>query len=129
MAAARPPGMLAAMGTIGIMRVGPPGGVPPERPITMGQAVGWVLVLSSMFWPRLFILGFWIFDEQLGDAFSSWVIPALGFLIAPWTTVAYAFMWGVSSDRVAGVEWLVVGAAVVADLLTWWGGRRLVKSS
>jgi hypothetical protein len=124
-----PPGaMLAPMGTIGIMRVGPPGGVPPARPLSMGQAVGGVLVLSSLFWPRLFILGFWIFDDQLGRAFSSWVIPALGFLIAPWTTVAYAFMWGMSSDRVAGVEWLVVGAAVVADLLTWWGGRRLLRS-
>ena len=93
------------------------------------RVVELVIIGSLHFWPRLFILGFWIFDEQLGDAFSSWVIPALGFLIAPWTTVAYAFMWGVSSDRVAGVEWLVVGAAVVADLLTWWGGRRLVKSS
>lgn len=72
-----------------------------------------------MFWPRLFIVGFWIFGSQLGDAFSSWVIPALGFVLMPWTTVAYAFMWGISSDRVSGWEWIVVGFAVILDLLTW----------
>jgi hypothetical protein len=127
MPGARPTGILTGMDSIGIMRVGPPGGVKPTPPVSMGQAVGAVFVASSLFFPRLFILGFWIFDDQLGRAFSSWVIPALGFLLAPWTTVAYAFMWGVSSDRVAGVEWIVVGAAIVIDLLTWLGMRRLLS--
>jgi hypothetical protein len=45
----------------------------------------------------------------------------VGFVILPWTTVSYAFMWGVSSDRVSGVEWIVVGAAFIVDLLTWAG--------
>jgi hypothetical protein len=90
-----------------------------ERPASAG--VTWFLIGSSMFWPRVFILAFWIFGSELGRAFSSWVIPAVGFVILPWTTVAYAFMWGVSSDRVAGVEWVVVGFALIADVLTWLG--------
>jgi hypothetical protein len=45
----------------------------------------------------------------------------VGFVILPWTTVSYAFMWGVSSDRVSGAEWVVVGAAFIVDLLTWAG--------
>ena len=96
---------------------------PPSRQGQSRSAGGVVLFLvgSAAFWPRLFILGFWIFGSQLGRAFDSWVIPAVGFVILPWTTVAYAFMWGVSSDRVSGVEWIVVGGAFVIDLLTWAG--------
>jgi hypothetical protein len=33
-------------------------------------------------------------------------------------------MWGVSSDRVYGVEWLVVGVALIVDLVTWAAARR-----
>jgi hypothetical protein len=110
--------------TLGIMEIGPPPG--HERTVSRETSVmGWFLALSSMFWPRLFIIGFWIFGSELGKAFSSWVIPAAGFVIAPWTTVAYAFMWSVSSDKVSGAEWIVVALAVIADVITWAGVRRL----
>jgi hypothetical protein len=101
-----------------IQRVAPP---PARQRSPLGAGVAWFLIGSSMFWPRLFIIGFWIFGSELGRAFGSWVIPALGFLVLPWTTVWYAFMWGVSSDRVSGWEWLVVAAAFVVDLVTWAG--------
>jgi hypothetical protein len=71
--------------------------------MSKGRAAGWVLAVSSLFWPRLFILLFWIFDDQLfSDAFDSWVVPFLGLFLLPWTTLAYATMWGLSSDRVSG---------------------------
>ena len=60
----------------------------------------------------------------MGQAFSSWVIPAIGFFIAPWTTVAYAFMWGAGKDSVSGFwEWAVVGIAVLLDLAHLVGDR------
>jgi len=94
--------------------------------MSKGRAAGWVLAVSSLFWPRLFILLFWIFDDQLfRDAFSSWIIPFLGFFLLPWTTLAYAAMWGLSSDRVSGVEWVAVGVALLLDVWTYAGIRRL----
>ena len=93
--------------------------------LTVGRVVGWTLVLGSLFWPRLFILGFWIFGSFLGDAYSSWLIPAIGFFVLPWTTAAYALMWGTSGDGVHGAEWLVVAIALILDLATWAGLRRL----
>jgi hypothetical protein len=99
-----------------------------DRPETMskGRAAGWVLAVSSLFWPRLFILLFWIFDDELPRrAFDSWVVPVLGFFLLPWTTLAYATMWGLGSDRVSGLEWLVVVIAFVIDLWTYAGIRRL----
>jgi hypothetical protein len=90
-----------------------------------GSPMGLFLVLSSFFWPRAGIIGVWIFSDLLGRAYDSWILPALGFLLLPWTTIAYAFMWGASSDRVAGAEWLVVAAAFLLDVITWFGWRAM----
>jgi hypothetical protein len=94
--------------------------------VTLGRVIGLTLLAGSLFWPRLFILGLWIFGSLLGQAYSSWVIPAAGFLIAPWTTATYALMWGSGKDAVAGFwEWAAVGVAIALDLATWWGISRL----
>ena len=98
------------------------------RPLDGAKVMEYVLLVSSLFWPRLFILGFWIFSKQLGDAFSSWVIPAVGFFILPWTTIGYALMWGLSSDKVSGWEWIVVAVCVLLDGATYVGGRAVMKS-
>jgi hypothetical protein len=97
-------------------------------PMSGGKIMLWLLVLSLMFWPRLFIVGFWIFSRDLGEAFSSWVIPALGFVFAPSTTLAYAFMWSITSKSVNGWEWAVVGLGVLLDLAAWLGARGLLRS-
>jgi hypothetical protein len=81
----------------------------------------WIVLAGLAFWPRAWIIGFWIFSRTLGQAFSSWVIVALGFLVAPWTTLLYAAMWSIDSDGVHGAEWVAVGAAVLVDLFFWLG--------
>jgi hypothetical protein len=93
--------------------------------MSKGRAAGWALAIASLFWPRFFILMLWIFGSQLGRAFDGWVVPVLGFFVLPWTTVTYASMWSISSDRVAGVEWVFVAIALVLDLWTYAGIRRL----
>jgi hypothetical protein len=88
----------------------------------------WVVLLGVAFWPRLWILGFWIFDHRgLGQAFSSWVIPALGFFVLPWTTLLYAFMWSVGSDAVSGWEWSFVVLAFIVDVWFWIAARRSLR--
>ena len=102
-----------------------------ERPATVskGRAAGWTLAVMSLFWPRLFLVLFWIFDDELlRRAFDSWLVPFVGFFVLPWTTIAYAAMWGASSDSVHGVEWVVVGIAFLLDFWTYAGIRRLWSS-
>jgi hypothetical protein len=94
-----------------------------EEPGIAG-AVGLVILASLLFWPRLVIVGWAFFDRQIGDAFAGWLIPLVGFFVLPWTTLAYASMWSVSSDRVSGVEWLVVGVALLLDVWAWSAFRR-----
>jgi hypothetical protein len=79
-----------------------------------------VIVLTMFALPRIFILGFAIFSRKiLIDAFSGWVVWVVGFFLLPWTTITYMMMWGISSDRVSGVEWVFVAGAFVLDLITW----------
>jgi len=90
---------------------------------------GWFFFASSLLWPRVCLLGFWIFGSFMADAFDhSWVLQVAGFLVLPWTTMVYALMWGVASDGVIGWEWICVGAALLLDLITWGLGRRLFRS-
>ena len=62
-------------------------------------------------------------------AYSSWIIPAVGFVVLPWTTVLYAWMWAISSDTVTGWEWLPVAVAFLLDLSFWIAGSRLFRES
>jgi hypothetical protein len=81
-----------------------------------GSLIAAALLLGYAMVPRLWIIGFWIFGGMLGDAYSSWILPALGFVIAPWTTLLYAWMWAIGSTEVSGWEWLPVVIGVVLDL-------------
>jgi hypothetical protein len=87
----------------------------------------WTILLGVAFWPRLWILGFWIFGRQLGDAFDGWIVPTLGFFVLPWTTLLYAWMWAISSNQVAGWEWLFVGFAFLVDIWFWVAARRSLR--
>ena len=102
-----------------------PGGEPGMS--AAARAIAWAVLLGLAFWPRLWIIGFWIFGHQLGDAFSSWIIPAIGFFLLPWTTLIYAFMWGITSNVVSGWEWVAVGAAFLVDVLFWLWGRSTLR--
>jgi hypothetical protein len=89
---------------------------------------GWFFLVSSLFWPRICLLTFWIFGHFMNDAFhDSWVVQVLGFVFLPWTTVAYALMWGLTSDGVYGLEWIFVGVALLLDVITYGLGRSLSR--
>jgi hypothetical protein len=91
------------------------------------RLVGWLTVLSMMAWPRLFLLGFWIFGDLVGKAIHSSAVCVLGFLLLPTTTFAYAVMWGAGSDQVYGAEWIVVGIAFLVDIGVWLGLAQLIR--
>ena len=93
------------------------------QPMTSGRIMAWLTVGFMVAWPRLVLLAFWIFGNTLGGAFDGWVVPAIGFLVLPWTTMAYALVWGLSTNTVSDVEFGIVVVALAADVLTWIGVR------
>lgn len=95
------------------------------QPMTNGRIMAWLTLLSMAALPRLILIAFWIFGNTLGGAFDGWVVPAIGFLVLPWTTMAYALTWGLSTNTVSDVEFGIVAIALIADALTWLGARAL----
>src|SRR5690242_16711624 len=99
-----------------------------EPELGIGRVVLWVLLVGIALVPRIWIALFWIFSHQIGDAFSSWIVPAIGFCILPWTTLMYAWMWSIDSNGVNGWEWFVVGFAFLLDMFFWVAGRASLRS-
>jgi hypothetical protein len=86
--------------------------------------MGCIAALLALISPRLALVAVWLFSDLLSRAFDSWILPLLGFFLLPWTTLAYAVMWSVGSNRVFGFEWFIVGLAFLVDLGSYAGGRR-----
>jgi len=84
-----------------------------------------LLALVALISPRLALFLVWIFSDLLSRAFDSWIVPLLGFLLLPWTTLAYVAFWDWGPGReVTGAEWVAVGIAVLLDLGSYGQGRR-----
>jgi len=80
--------------------------------------------LLALISPRLALVAIWLFSNLLSRAFDSWFVPLLGFFVLPWTTLAYAGMWGAGTNEVRGFEWFVVILAFLMDLASYAGGGR-----
>jgi hypothetical protein len=65
------------------------------------------------------LLVWWLFDDDRVDAaFDSWVLPFLGLLFLPWTTLAYLVVWS-PVVGLEGWEWIIVALGLVLDLATY----------
>jgi len=86
---------------------------------------GCLIALFGLFAPRLGIVLMWLFTDKLAAAYDGIVIPILGFLLMPYTTLVYAF---VAPGGVGGLDvvWLVI--AILADLGAWGGGEGARRS-
>lgn len=81
------------------------------------------LALIALAAPRLAIVLLVLFSDYLGTAFQSWLVPFLGFLFLPLTTLAYA--WAIhSSGSVEGIRLALVVLAALIDLGVVGGGAR-----
>ena len=70
---------------------------------------------------RIMLLCVWIArPAMMNAAFSTFIIPCLGFLILPFTTLMYVFLiQGVGA--IQGLDWLWLILAVVLDIATIGG--------
>jgi len=82
-----------------------------------------LLVLASWISPRFVLFLMWLFGERLDLAFDSFWTGFAGFLLLPWTTLAYALAYAPIGE-VSGIGWLLVGFGLAVDLGSWFGGGR-----
>ena len=74
-----------------------------------------LLALFAYFAPRVAIVLLVLFSDYLGTAYRTSLVPFLGFLVLPLTTLAYA--WAIHSrGSVEGLALAVVLLALLMDL-------------
>ena len=70
--------------------------------------------------PRFAILLYWLaWPARWEVAFSTFIVPFLGFLFFPWTTLMYIL---VAPDGVTGFDYVLLALAVLVDFASMAGG-------
>jgi hypothetical protein len=81
-----------------------------------------LLVILVLAFPRLVLLLLFIFSNYLERAYHGLILPLLGFLFLPLTTLAYAWMVN-TRQPLEGVNLLILIIAVVIDVGGLGGGE------
>lgn len=90
--------------------------------------MGCLLILLSLFMPRLIMVLLWLFGgNYMSSPFSTWLWPVLGFFLLPLTTLAYAFSWHQSGGNIAGGWIVLIVVAVLFDLGIIGGGAKSTR--
>jgi len=81
-----------------------------------------LVALMSLLGPRIAFLVTWLATNRVSVAFhSGFVVPFLGLLFLPWTTLLYTLAYS-PVGGVKGIGWLVVGLGLLADLGAYGSG-------
>ena len=82
---------------------------------------GCLVALVALFSPRLALVIIWIFTERVERAFDGFLLPLLGVIFLPWTTLFYVVAYA-PAVGVTGIGWLFVVFGFLADLSSYFGG-------
>ena len=80
------------------------------------------IALLGVLGPRALIIFWWLVDPARWNVTfgGSALLPALGFVFLPWTTIMYVLFWTAGGLDFLG--WLFVALAFVLDIGTYGGG-------
>jgi hypothetical protein len=81
-----------------------------------------LLLILVLAFPRLVLLGLFFLTTYLERAYHGLLVPLLGFIFLPITTLAYAWMVN-SGMPVEGANLLILIVAVVVDMGGLGGGE------
>jgi hypothetical protein len=80
-----------------------------------------LLALVALAFPRLVLILMWLFSSSLDRAYHGLVIPLLGFIFLPITTIVYAWMVN-SGLPIQGINLVILVVAVLLDAGSHTGG-------
>jgi hypothetical protein len=80
--------------------------------------MGCLVFLTAMISPRLALFLIWLFSHRFDVAFDSNIVPFVGFLVLPWTTLAWTICYAPIAG-VTGFGWFVVIFAFLTDLASY----------
>ena len=75
-------------------------------------------IIAAAVGPRFVIVMWWLIDfVRWEHAFDTWIIPLLGFLFLPWTTLMFIIV--APSGNVNGWDWIWLGFALLTDIASY----------
>lgn len=87
-----------------------------------------LIVLLALAFPRIILLVLFFFTNYLSTAYQGALIPLLGFVFLPVTTLAYA--WLINAHLpMEGFNLGLLILAVIVDVGSWGGGAYGRRSS
>jgi len=81
-----------------------------------------LLVILLLVFPRIALVLIFLTSNYLGRAYHGLILPLLGFIFVPLTTLAYAWMVN-THQPIQGINLLILIVAVVIDLGGLSGGE------
>ena len=82
--------------------------------------MGCLLILLALAAPRVVLLIVWLSTTVVTRAYGSFIVPLLGLILLPLTTLAYALAFQ-PNIGVTGFGWFWVILALIIDLGTYGG--------
>ncbi len=82
-----------------------------------------LLVLVVLLFPRIVLILMWLFSTMLDRAYHGLVLPLLGFIFLPITTIVYAWFVG-NGLPIQGFNLILLIIAVLLDVGSHGGGYR-----
>jgi hypothetical protein len=83
--------------------------------------MGCLVLIVFLAFPRVALLLLFFFSNYIERAYHNLLIPLIGFIFLPLTTLAYAWMTN-THQPIAGLNLILLIVAVVIDLGTIGGG-------
>ena len=85
-----------------------------------------LLLIAVLAFPRIVLVCMFLFSNYLERAYHGLLLPILGFLLLPLTTITYAWLMN-THQRIEGVSLVILIIAVVVDLGGLGGGAMRKK--
>ena len=85
--------------------------------------MGCLFAMFAGFFPRIALVVIWIATDLVDRAFSTWVIPRLGLIVLPFTTLVYAVAWA-PGVHLGNGRWVWVAIAFAIELMGYAGTAR-----
>jgi hypothetical protein len=81
-----------------------------------------LLVLVVLLFPRVVLILMFLFSNYLQRAYHDLILPILGFIFLPLTTLVYAWLVNTHS-ALAGINLIILVIAIIVDIGGLGGGE------
>ena len=79
-----------------------------------------LIAVAALLGPRFLGFVWWLSDPvRWGTTFPEPLFGLIGWLVVPWTTIAYVFVY---PGGIEGLDWALIAGALIIDLGTSGGG-------